>query len=493
MPIKVVLGAQWGDEGKGKLTDILAPEAQLCARAAGGHNAGHSIVANGVAYSFHLLPSGLINPNCMNFIGSDVVFHVPSFFSELKQLDEKGLPNVYDRILVSDRVHINFDLHAAVDGLEEIELGANFTVNGPSYSTKAARSGIRLADMFDQELFEAKLRRLAHGYKARYGDLLKYDVEEEIERFRGYRTELAKYAVDGLTFMYSAQTSNSNIIIEGANGLGVHGQVVYPSWYQQAVMLDISMGSYPYVTSSNTTISGIIAGLNLNPKGITETIGVVKAYTTRVGAGAFMTEDLGEYCHPTHYSALETKWTDHGATGLERSSRRLAENGEHPPAEDVAVADLVVVKHGHMINYYTALNLTKLDVLDTFETIKIAIAYKDKSTGKELDFYPADHNILDNAEVVYHEMPGWKKSTINARTYSDLPKEAQDYVEYIEKFVGVKVKWIGTGPDREAMIMRLAAYDTIGSIVDLKTFDVIDTFVGLGKFINLKPFVDYVA
>ncbi|EHK15358.1 uncharacterized protein TRIVIDRAFT_217202 [Trichoderma virens Gv29-8] len=427
MPIKVVLGAQWGDEGKGKLTDILAPEAQLCARAAGGHNAGHSIVANGVAYSFHLLPSGLINPNCMNFIGSDVVFHVPSFFSELKQLDEKGLPNVYDRILVSDRVHINFDLHAAVDGLEEIELGerkigttgrgiiTNFTVNGPSYSTKAARSGIRLADMFDQELFEAKLRRLAHGYKARYGDLLKYDVEEEIERFRGYRTELAKYAVDGLTFMYSAQTSNSNIIIEGAN----------------AVMLDISMGSYPYVTSSNTTISGIIAGLNLNPKGITETIGVVKAYTTRVGAGAFMTEDLGEV--GTKLQEIGREW------GTSTGRRRRY---------------LVVVKHGHMINYYTALNLTKLDVLDTFETIKIAIAYKDKSTGKELDFYPADHNILDNAEVVYHEMPGWKKSTINARTYSDLPKEAQDYVEYIEKFVGVKVKWIGTGPDREAMIAR---------------------------------------
>ncbi|KAL7784666.1 Adenylosuccinate synthetase [Trichoderma ceciliae] len=283
MPIKVVLGAQWGDEGKGKLVDILAPEAQLCARAAGGHNAGHKIFANGVSYSFHLLPSGLINPNCMNFIGSDVSFHVPSFFSELKQLDEKGLPNVYGRILVSDRVHINFDLHAAVDGLEEIELGERKIGTtgrgiGPSYSTKAARSGIRLADVFDQELFETKLRRLAHGYKARYGDLLKYDVEEEIERFRGYRTELANYAIDGLSFMHSAQTSNMNVIVEGAN----------------AVMLDVSMGSYPYVTSSNTTISGIIAGLTLNPKNITETIGVVKAYTTRVGAGAFKTEDLGE-------------------------------------------------------------------------------------------------------------------------------------------------------------------------------------------------------
>ncbi|KAK0756527.1 hypothetical protein N5P37_010680 [Trichoderma harzianum] len=420
MPIKVVLGAQWGDEGKGKLVDILAPEAQLC--------------ANGVSYSFHLLPSGLINPNCMNFIGSDV----PSFFSELKQLEEKGLPNVYDRILVSDRVHINFDLHAAVDGLEEIELGANITVNGPSYSTKAARSGIRLADVFDQELFESKLRRLAHGYKARYGDLLKYDVEEEIERFRGYRTELAKYAIDGLSFMYSAQTSNMNIIIEGAN----------------AVMLDLSMGSYPYVTSSNTAISGIIAGLTLNPKNITETIGVVKAYTTRVGAGAFKTEDLEEYCHPITIQLWNRSRLTMCATGSDQNSRRWAENGEHLQAENAAVADLVVVKHGHMVNYYTALNLTKLDVLDSFETIKIAIAYKDKSTGQELDYYPADHNILDNAEVVYHEMPGWNKPTTNARTYDELPKQAQDYIEYIEKFIGVKVKWIGTGPDREAMITR---------------------------------------
>ncbi|KAI1158878.1 Adenylosuccinate synthetase [Nemania serpens] len=401
MPIRVVLGAQWG-----KLVDILAPEAQLWY---GGHNAGHSIVANGVSYSFHLLPSGLINPNCMNFIGSDV----PSFFSELKQLDEKGLSNVYDRILVSDRVHINFDLHAAVDGLEEIELGERKI--GTTGRGIIIRSGVRLADVFDQELFETKLRRLAHGYQARYGDLLKYDVEEEIQRFRGYRTELAKYAIDGLSFMHSAQTSNMNVIIEGAN----------------AVMLDVSMGSYPYVTSSNTTISGIIAGLTLNPKNITETIGVVKAYTTRVGAGAFKTEDLEEV--GTKLQEIGREW------GTSTGRRRRY---------------LVVVKHGHMINYYTALNLTKLDVLDTFETIKIAIAYKDKSTGQELDSYPAAHNVLDDVEVVYHEMPGWQKPTTNARAYYDLPKNARDYVEYIEKFVGVKIKWIGTGPDREDMISR---------------------------------------
>ncbi|VUC34689.1 unnamed protein product [Clonostachys rosea] len=352
MTIKVVLGAQWG-----KLTDILAPEAQLC----------------------------------------------PSFFKELKTLDE-------------------FDLHAAVDGLEEVELKANCDVNGPSYSDQ--RSGIRIADIFDQELFESKLRRLAYGYKARYGDLLQYDVEEEIERFKGYRTELAKYAIDGLSFMHSAQTSGMNIIIEGAN----------------AVMLDLSMGSYPYVTSSNTTIAGIIAGLNLNPKNITETIGVVKAYTTRVGAGAFKTEDLGQLTIVV--------------TELVKRSKSRAENGERQQVEDVAVADLVVVKHGHMVNYYTALNLTKLDVLDSFETIKIAIAYKDKNTGQELESYPADHNVLDTAEVVYHEMPGWKKPTTSARTFYDLPKAARDYVQYIEDFVGVKIKWIGTGPDREDMITR---------------------------------------
>ncbi|KAF4977994.1 hypothetical protein FZEAL_5559 [Fusarium zealandicum] len=430
----------WVPSGKGKLTDILAPDAQLCARAAGGHNAGHSIVlnsANGVSYSFHLLPSGLINPKCMNYIGSGVVFHVPSFFKELKELHEKGLPNVYDRILVSDRVHIDFDLHAAVDGLEEVELGERkigTTGRGiislplwpPSRSyantnltTKAARSGVRLAEVFDKEVFEAKLRRLAYGFKARYGDLLQYDVEEELERFRGYREELRKYAVDGVSFMHSAQKDKMNILIEGAN----------------ALMLDLDQGSYPYVTSSNTTISGIIAGLTLNPKNITETIGVVKAYTTRVGAGAFKTEDLEEV--GTKLQEVGREWGT--STGRRRRCGHL---------------DLVVVRYSNSINYYTSLNLTKLDVLDSFETIKVAIAYRDPETGEELASYPADQKVLDRAEVIYHEMPGWNKPTTSAKTFYDLPKQARDYVEYIEKFVGVKIKWIGTGPDREAMIKR---------------------------------------
>ncbi|GKU11968.1 unnamed protein product [Fusarium langsethiae] len=369
--------------------------------------------ANGVSYSFHLLPSGLINPNCLNFIGSGVVFHVPSFFSEMAELVEKGLPSVEDRLLVSDRVHIILQQHIAVDGLEEKELGGI----GPTYSKASAREGVRLVDVFNKELFDSKLRRLETGYRKRFGDLFVYDVEEEIARFDEYRPKLAKYAVDGVSFMKAAQEDNKNIIVEGAN----------------ALMLDIKYGSYPFVTSSNTTIGGIIGGLTLNPKNITETIGVVKAYTTRVGQGAFKTEDTGEI--GTKLQEIGREWGT--STGRRRRCGWL---------------DLVVVKYSASINYYSALNLTKLDVLDTFETIKIAIAYK--VDGEELDHYPADLDLLERAEVVYHEMPGWQKPTTGAKTFYDLPKQAREYVEYIEKFIGVKVKWIGTGPDREAMIAR---------------------------------------
>jgi adenylosuccinate synthase len=217
--------------------------------------------------------------------------------------------------------------------------------------------------------------------------------------------------------MKAAQEDNKNIIVEGAN----------------ALMLDIKYGSYPFVTSSNTTIGGIIGGLTLNPKNITETIGVVKAYTTRVGQGAFKTEDTGEI--GTKLQEIGREWGT--STGRRRRCGWL---------------DLVVVKYSASINYYSALNLTKLDVLDTFETIKIAIAYK--VDGEELDHYPADLDLLERAEVVYHEMPGWQKPTTGAKTFYDLPKQAREYVEYIETFIGVKVKWIGTGPDREAMIAR---------------------------------------
>ncbi|KAL6363743.1 hypothetical protein LRP88_03165 [Fusarium phalaenopsidis] len=409
MTITVVLGAQWG------LPQATKAKANWLMDSAKRRN----FVPEP---RFHLLPSGLINPKCMNFIGSGVVFHVPSFFSELQELEDKGLVAVHDRILVSDRVNVLLDMHIAVDGLEERELGDSAIGTtkrgiGPCYQTSRARTGIKLTDVFHPELFEQKVRRLADGYQKRFGELFEYDIKAELARFDEYRETLKKYVVDGVSFMRSAQQSNTKIVIEGAN----------------ALMLDVDYGSYPFVTSSNTTLAGIIGGLTLNPKNITEVVGVVKAYTTRVGSGAFKTEDTEEI--GTKLQEIGREWGT--STGRRRRCGWL---------------DLVVVKYSNSINYYDSLNLTKLDILDTFETIKIAIAYK--IDGEELDSYPADLDILERAEVVYHEMPGWQKPTTNAKTYYDLPKAARDYVEYIEKFVGVKIKYIGTGPDRDAMIQR---------------------------------------
>ncbi|KAH6624638.1 Adenylosuccinate synthetase [Chaetomium sp. MPI-SDFR-AT-0129] len=418
----IILGAQWGDEGKGKLSDILCQKARVCARAAGGHNAGHSVVANGVSYDFHLLPSGLVNPQCTNLIGSGVVFNVQAFFKELAALEAKGLKHARDNLLVSDRAQVNLELHARVDGLEERELAGNKIGTtgrgiGPSYANKAARNGIRVHEIFDQASFETKLRRLADGYKKRFGNLLEYDVEEEIVRFREYREKLPEFVVDAVNYMQTAQASGVDILIEGAN----------------ALMLDIDYGTYPFVTSSNTGLGGVITGLAVNPRKIKEVVGVAKAYTTRVGEGIFKSEDVGE--DGKKLQEIGREWGV--STGRKRRCGWL---------------DLVVLKYSASINYYTAWNLTKLDVLDTFPTIKVAVAYKDTATGSELDYFPADLNFLEKCEVVYKEFEGWQSSTTAVKKFADLPKQAQAYVKFVEEYTGVPVKWIGTGPARDDMI-----------------------------------------
>ncbi|KAN0122396.1 Adenylosuccinate synthetase [Hyaloscypha variabilis] len=420
----IVIGAQWGDEGKGKLVDILCPTVKLCARAQGGNNAGHTIVANGVTYDFHLLPSGLINPECQNVIGSGVVVHVPSFFKELTDLEVKGLKDVRSRIFISDRAHIVFDLHQLVDGLEEVELGGKSIGTtrkgiGPAYSTKASRSGIRICEVFNEGLFNQRLRELAAGFKKRYGDLLQYDVEEEISKFNEYRKELGNYVIDQVPLMKSAQDANLPILIEGAN----------------ALMLDLDFGTYPYVTSSNTGLGGVFTGLALNPTKVKSIIGVVKAYTTRVGGGPFATEDLGEV--GTKLQEIGREW------GVTTGRRRRC-----------GWLDLVVVKYSAAINHYTSLNVTKLDILDTFSTIKVATAYLDPTTGEELESFPASLELLANVKVKYEELKGWEKPITGAKSFYDLPKEARAYIEFIEKFIGIKVQYIGTGPGRESMITR---------------------------------------
>ncbi|EFQ88088.1 hypothetical protein PTT_16160 [Pyrenophora teres f. teres 0-1] len=421
MSVTVVLGAQWGDEGKGKLADILAHESQICCRAQGGNNAGHTIVANGVTYDFHILPSGLVNPGCINVIGSGCVVHVPSFFKELEALEKHGL-KTDGRIFISDRAHVVFDVHQMVDGLEEVELAGGFIGTtgkgiGPTYSTKMTRSGLRMCDLFDEKIFETKLRRIAMGYQKRFGDLLKYDVDGEIARYKELRSKLAPYVIDQIPLLASAKEKKAKILVEGAN----------------ALMLDIDYGTYPFVTSSNTGLGGVITGLNLGWRSLREVIGVVKAYTTRVGSGPFPTEQLNEIGEKMQSVGHEVGVT----TGRKRRCGWL---------------DLVVVKHSHACNDYTAINLTKLDILDDFDELKVATSYS--YNGQTLEGFPANPEILGQVEVQYDTLPGWKKPTTGVTNYYDLPSQARSYIEYIEKFIGVKVQWIGVGPARDHMITR---------------------------------------
>uniref|UniRef100_A0A060SWD4 Adenylosuccinate synthetase n=1 Tax=Blastobotrys adeninivorans TaxID=409370 RepID=A0A060SWD4_BLAAD len=423
----VVLGAQWGDEGKGKLVDILCDQIDVCARCQGGNNAGHTIVVEGTKYDFHMLPSGLINPNCLNLVGSGVVVHIPSLFQELENLEAKGL-KCRDRLFVSDRAHIVFDIHQRVDGLREAELsegkkaiGTTGKGIGPTYSTKASRSGVRIHHLVSDEPgaweeFEARFRKVVDSRMKRYGQF-DYDVDGELERYKKLREQIKPMVVDAVAFMHQALADKKRILVEGAN----------------ALMLDLDFGTYPYVTSSNTSIGGVCTGLGIPPQRINNVFGVVKAYTTRVGAGPFPTELLdatGEH--------LQTVGAEYGVTtGRKRRCGWL---------------DLVVVKYSALINGYTKLNITKLDVLDQLPEIKVAVAYKHK--GKTLHTFPADLGVADKVEIEYKTLPGWKTDISKCRSYDELPENAKKYLEFIEEFVGCPIGWVGVGPGREAMLEK---------------------------------------
>ncbi|CAO3686838.1 unnamed protein product [Rhizopus stolonifer] len=418
--VSVVLGSQWGDEGKGKLSDILCAEADVCARCAGGNNAGHTIVVNNIKYDFHMLPSGLINPNCTALIGHGVVVHLPSFFEEKAKLEEKGL-NCEGRLLLSDRAHLVFDLHQKIDGLKEVELGRGSIGTtgkgiGPTYSSKASRSGIRVHHLFQFEEFSARFRNMVENKRKRYGEF-EYDVEAELVRYKELAEKIKPYVIDTIPYIHEQINAGKRVLVEGAN----------------ALMLDIDYGTYPYVTSSSTAVGGVCTGLGIPPHKVTQAVGVVKAYCTRVGGGPFPTEQLnetGEYLQTVGFEIGVT-------TGRKRRCGWL---------------DLVVVNYSNMINGYTSFNLTKLDILDQLPTIKVAVAYH--LDGKKLPSFPADLNVLEKVEVEYVELPGWMSDISKCTEYEQLPENAKKYIEFIEKETGVPVEWIGVGPSRDAMIHK---------------------------------------
>lgn len=440
----IILGSQWGDEGKGKIVDLLATEANVVCRFNGGNNAGHTVIANGVEYDFHMLPTGIINEDCVSVIGNGCVIHLPDMLKEVAKNEAKGLKNWKSRLYISDRAHLVFDLHQEIDGLVEghkgkDNLGTTKKGIGPTYASKATRNGIRVCDLvYDFEIFETKFRALVKYNKEMYASLTDINIEEEIERYRKIREEILPCIKDVTFFMSNIfKQENQNVIIEGAN----------------AAMLDIDFGTYPYVTSSNCTIGGICSGLGVLPKNIGQVIAIVKAYTTRVGLGAFATEltdEIGDY--------LQTVGKEFGVTtGRKRRCGWL---------------DLVVLKYTNMINGYTQLAITKLDVMDQLKEIKIGIAYR--YNGKVLDSFPACINVLEKVEVEYVTFPGWMQSISNCKSFDQLPENARNYLNFIEETLQVPsnfysflsfifftvnlflilVKYIGVGKEREAVIIK---------------------------------------
>ncbi|KAJ3396127.1 hypothetical protein HDU92_003996 [Lobulomyces angularis] len=430
--VSVVLGAQWGDEGKGKLVDVLSETVDLCCRCQGGNNAGHTIVVDGKKFDFHLLPSGLLNPGAISIVGNGVVVHVPSFFDELAKIESKGV-DATGRLFVSERAHLVFDFHQIVDELKEVELGRGSLGTtkkgiGPTYSSKASRSGLRVHHLYNED-FPEKFKIIVENKRKRYGNF-QYDIEGEIQRYKILAEKLKPYVLDTVKYVNQSIADGKRVLVEGAN----------------ALMLDLDFGTYPFVTSSSTTVGGVCTGLGVPPTKIGKVIGVVKAYTTRVGFGPFPTEQLNAIGEHFQTVGAEIGTT----TGRKRRCGWL---------------DTVLLNYSHMINDYTSINLTKLDVLDQLDEIKIGVTYK--VNGKTLEsfpgnltkkclliFYIADLNLLGKVEVEYETLPGWKTDISKCRKYEELPINAQKYVERVEQLTKCYVEWIGVGASRDAMIHR---------------------------------------
>ncbi|XP_050354479.1 adenylosuccinate synthetase [Nymphalis io] len=418
--VTVVLGAQWGDEGKGKVVDLLAVNSDIVCRCQGGNNAGHTVVVDGKEFDFHLLPSGIINKKCVSVIGNGVVIHLPGLFEELKKNELKGMEGWEKRLIISDRAHIVFDFHQLVDGLQEAEKGKNSLGTtkkgiGPTYSSKATRNGIRIGDLLgDYSIFEDKFRTLAANYKRMFPSL-ELDIETELARYGDYAAKIRPMVRDTVSYLHTEIQNGKKVLVEGAN----------------AAMLDIDFGTYPYVTSSNCSIGGVCTGLGLPPKLIGDVLGVVKAYTTRVGDGPFPTE-----LHDETGELLQSRGHEVGVT-----TRRVRRCGW---------LDLVVVRYTATVNGYTSLCLTKLDILDTLKEIKVGVAYK--LNGKKIDYFPSSMPELSNVEVEYLTLPGWACSTEDVREMSKLPEAARTYVRTIEDYLQIPVKYIGVGQGRESII-----------------------------------------
>ncbi|MDI9491455.1 MAG: adenylosuccinate synthase [Bacillota bacterium] len=418
-----IVGSQWGDEGKGKMIDYFGKKADMVVRAQGGSNAGHSVVINGKRYSLHLVPSGILNPAAVNIVGNGVVFDPKVFFGEIDHLSEDGIAT--DKIFVSDRAHVVFPYHYLLDELYETDrgkedIGTTKKGIGPCYMDKVQRSGIRTCDMLDAKKFVEKFGEQIDAKNQileKLFDAPPLDKEAMIREYLDYAKMLAPYIRDTGVLVYEAIRTGKKVLFEGAQGS----------------LLDIDLGTYPYVTSSHPTSGGFTTGSGIGIGSISDVLGIVKAYTTRVGKGPFVTELFDETGDRIREIGHEYGVT----TGRPRR---------------IGWFDAVIVNYSSRINGMTAVALMLLDVLSSFDTLQICYAYEHQ--GKRVDHYPADLDYLAECKPLYKEMPGWKTDISGCRTYEELPAACRAYVEEIEMLTGLPVISISIGPEREATIVR---------------------------------------
>ncbi|WP_097028255.1 adenylosuccinate synthase [Clostridium peptidivorans] len=420
MSAYVVLGAQWGDEGKGKMTDYLAENADVVVRYQGGNNAGHTVEVGEKQYKLHLIPSGILYGNKLNIIGNGVVLDPKALFEEMEYLKELGVEITPKNLLISDRAQLIMPYHRVLDGIKERargskDIGTTGKGIGPCYTDKMERSGIRVCDLMHTEVFKEKLEE---NVKDKNDIITKIYREEALdfdsvfEEYMNYAEKMREYVTETSVVVYDSIKAKKEVLFEGAQG----------------TLLDIDYGTYPYVTSSNTIAGGVCTGAGVGPTMITNAVGIAKAYTTRVGKGPFPTElsdKTGEW--------IREKGHEYGVTtGRARRCGWL---------------DLVILKTAARVSGLTSFAVTKIDTLAGLDTLKVCIGYN--FNGKVIDYVPASLEDLAKCEPIYEEVKGWDESIENARSYEDLPENAKIYLKKIEEFTGTKISIVSVGPKRD--------------------------------------------
>ncbi len=423
MPATIVLGAQWGDEGKGRVVDFFSETADLAVRYQGGNNAGHTIIVGDEKFALSLVPSGVMYPHVTPVIASGVVIDPRVLRDEMTMLSDRGVDP--GKLQISSNAHLIMPYHRKIDAIIERYLGRNQIGTtkkgiGPAYTDKFARSGIRVQDLFDPKIFRDKLElALVEKNKVltRVYNQLPMNADEIADEYLTHAEHLLPYVTDTSLLVWEALRDGQTVLFEGGQG----------------TLLDIDHGTYPFVTSSSPTAGGVLTGTGIGPKAIDEVIGVAKAYISRVGTGPFPTELHDE----TGDLMIELGGEYGTVTGRRRRCGWL---------------DLVALRYAVRVNSLTAIFLTKLDILSAFDEIKVCVGYT--SLGERYQEFPRQQRVLYNCQPVYETLPGWKTDISDVRTFGDLPKEAQQYVEFIEDRALTPVRWVSVGPERRQLLSR---------------------------------------